>query len=279
MPALTSHQSAEFTKMLVIGDSGGGKTGALASLAKAGYKLRILDCDNALDVLANLLRDDAKALANVHYITITEDIKAVGGAARITQARAWTRAMNCLSTWEDNLGSPSEWGPDTILVIDSLTFLCRYAMNHVLALNNRLNTQPWMSDWGQAQALITSLLGMLYSAGFKSNVIVNCHITYIGREVESLDDKGQVVSREEDIKGYPMSLGRALSPQIGSYFNHALLARSQGQGPAAKRYLYTNTQGVVELKTAAPGKVKAQYPIETGLAEYFETIRGSKPKA
>ena len=146
-------------------------------------------------------------------------------------------------------------------------------MNAVLQLNNRLNTQPWMADWGQAQGLVSSVLQLLYSNSFKTNVIVNCHITYIGREVEKVDDKGQVQTMQEDVRGYPMSLGRALSPQIGTFFNHALMTRTQGSGPAAKRTLLTNTQGIVELKTAAPGKVKSSYPIETGLADYFRDIR------
>ena len=38
----------KITKCILLGDSGTGKTGALASLVKAGYKLRVLDLDNKL---------------------------------------------------------------------------------------------------------------------------------------------------------------------------------------------------------------------------------------
>lgn len=283
MPGIADHHSSSFTKMLLIGDSGGGKTGALASLAAAGYKLRILDCDNGLDILKNVLRDKhPKCLGPhedgtpwVHYVTVTENLVPVGGKAMIQGgARAWTKAMNTMSKWEDELGKPSEWGAGTVLVVDSLSLLCRYAMNHVLGLNSRLNQPPWQSDWGVAQGLIRDFLSMLYSDGFATNVVVNCHVTYIGREVEHINDKGEIVSKEEDVKGYPASLGRALSPEIGRYFNHALMARTQGQGAGARRFLFTNTQGLVELKTSAPGRVKAQYPIETGLADYFKEVRG-----
>lgn len=279
MPSLADHHSSEYTKLLLIGDSGGGKTGALASLAKAGYQLRVLDCDNGLDILANLLSSDRAALSRVQYVTVTEPIKAIAGTARIERAEGWTKCMNALSKWPDDGSTPSEWGPDTVLAIDSLTFLSKYAMNHVLMANQRLNAQPWEGDWNQAQNLIRKVLEMLYSDSFKCNVVMNCHITHIGRKVESLNDKGEVVSKEEDIKGYPMSLGKALSPTIGTYFNHALMARSRGSGAGAKRILHTNTQGIVELKTAAPGKVKSEYPIETGLADYFRDVRGSTPKA
>jgi len=53
MPKLGDHQSKSTTKMLFVGDSGAGKTGALASLAAAGYHLHIMDLDNGLDVLNN----------------------------------------------------------------------------------------------------------------------------------------------------------------------------------------------------------------------------------
>ena len=59
MPSLANHQSNEFTKLLIEGDSGSGKTGALASLVKAGYKLRILDMDNGLDALKQTIHDSA----------------------------------------------------------------------------------------------------------------------------------------------------------------------------------------------------------------------------
>lgn len=272
MAGLASHHKGDFTKLLLIGDSGGGKTGALASLAKAGYKLAIIDCDNGLDILANLLAKDKEALSRVHYSTVTEPMRAIGGTAIVERAEGWRKAMNLLSRFkdgEDDLGVTSELGPEWIVVIDSLTFLCRFAMNEILSINKRLNSHPWQSDWGLAQTLVRNALELLYSNAFKTNVIVNCHITYIGREVESIDDKGQVVSREEDVKAYPMSLGRALSPQIGSFFNHALLAKSVGQ----RRKLFTNTQGLIELKTSAPLSAKSQYDIETGLAEYFKDVR------
>ena len=51
MPSLSAHQSNDYVKLLLCGDSGSGKSGALASLVGAGYKLRILDMDNGLDSL------------------------------------------------------------------------------------------------------------------------------------------------------------------------------------------------------------------------------------
>ena len=72
MPSLSNHQSNSFTKVLLCGDSGSGKSGALASLVSAGYTLRILDMDNGLDSLKTfILRDCPDKLNNVEYRTLS----------------------------------------------------------------------------------------------------------------------------------------------------------------------------------------------------------------
>lgn len=274
MPALTAHHSSAVTKMLFIGDSGAGKTGALASLASAGYNLRILDLDNGLDVLRNLLTDPTSkyvkgAAERVSYLTFTEEMRMVNGAVSPRTASVWPKVTNALTEWKDgdvSLGSVTTWGPGDVLVIDSLTLLCNAAMNYALQLNGRLGKHPHQSDWGVAQNLIESLLQMLYSTAVPCNVVVNCHITYIGEEGGAQ-------------KGYPNALGKALPPKIGRYFNSALLAQSIGQGTALRRKILTTTYGMIELKNTAPLKVKPEYPLDTGLADYFEALHGKRPNA
>ena len=58
MPSLANHQSNEYTKMLLEGDSGSGKTGSLASLVAAGFSLRILDMDNGLEPLKQFVQKE-----------------------------------------------------------------------------------------------------------------------------------------------------------------------------------------------------------------------------
>ena len=50
MANIAKHISADVTKLLLVGDSGSGKTAALAALANAGKNLRILDYDDGLDL-------------------------------------------------------------------------------------------------------------------------------------------------------------------------------------------------------------------------------------
>jgi AAA domain len=265
---LSMHQSAETTKLLLLGDSGSGKTGALASLANAGFNLRIIDLDNGLDVLRNLLGDAKSpyakdAISRVEFVTITDPMKNVASRLQPTKATAWQRAVGLLGDWKDSgaeLGSITTWGPQDVLVIDSLTMLSNAALNFVLAMNGRLGQHPQLQDWGAGQTLIESLIQMLYDESIRCNVIVTCHIKFIGEEGLQ--------------RGYPNTLGQALPPKMGRYFNTILMARSMGQGSKVARKILTNPTGLVELKNTAPLRVAAEYDLATGLADYFAAVRG-----
>src|SRR5579872_2475265 len=133
MPSLKMHQSNEFVKLLLIGDAKSGKTGSLISLVKAGYKLRVLDLDNLLDILAKLIAEQCPDLADtVEFRTLRDTAKMTAAGPVITKAGAFIEATRMLDRWkykddsgdEIDLGVPSDWGPDCILVIDSLSRLC-----------------------------------------------------------------------------------------------------------------------------------------------------------
>ena len=272
MPSLQNHQSATTTKMLLIGDSGGGKTGALASLAGAGFNLRILDVDNGLDVLNNLLNDPKSpypkdSAERVKFETVTDKMKKSGtGVLAPEKATVWPRTIGLLTNWVDSgtgevLGPISSWGSQDILVIDSLTMLSDAALNFILGMNGRLGQRAQLQDWGAAQDLVEGLLQMLYDDGVKCNVIVCAHVTYIGGE----DGGAQ--------RGYPNTLGKKLPPKVGRYFNSMLAVKSSGQGTNLKRKILTNTTGAIDLKNTAPLRVLPEYPLESGLADYFKAVR------
>lgn len=273
MPPLSSHQAATAAKVLIVGDSGSGKTGALASLAKAGYRLIILDLDNGLDVVYNLLRN-SPAAENVFYETCTDEMQTIGGTVLPKGTpKAWTTAMQLLTRWKVSerpglpaydLGPASSWDEKSVLVIDSMTFLGHAALRHVLAVNKRLGQTPWQSDWGEAMRLMEDCLSLLYSSEIKCNVIVNSHITFVTNEVEQVT------------KGFPTALGSKLPPKVGRYFNTILQTKTKGAGSAARRVIVTRTEGVTELKNSVPGSLKDEYPIDTGLADIFSILNHKK---
>jgi|SRR5215831_8556002 len=266
MADLSSHQSSTTTKLLLIGDSGAGKTGSLASLADAGYNLRIIDLDNGLDALRNLLSDpksryDKLAITRVKYKTITEtsvNISTVPNSPR--SATVWTRMVNSISHWKDgkeDLGPITSWTTEDVLVIDSLTLAGIAAMNFAaVGQTVRDNRNLYFG----AQNLLENLVQNLYSEAVKCNVIITSHISYIENEAQI-------------VRGYPTTIGRALSSKIGRYFNSVLLIKTEGKN----RKIYTSPTSFVELKNAAPLRVKDTYEIHSGLADFFKDVRTPTP--
>src|SRR5262245_43018918 len=101
MPSLEKHQSSEFTKLLLIGDSKSGKTGSLAPLALKGYKLRILDFDNGLDALGQVIKaKDPKALANVEFEPLRDAYVATPLGPIVQNPTAFIKGLKLLDKWD-----------------------------------------------------------------------------------------------------------------------------------------------------------------------------------
>lgn len=271
---LANHQSQFVTKLLNMGEPGSGKTGGLACLAKAGYKLIIADFDNGLDILLDLLKNDQEAMDRVTWETFTDTMKAQDG--RVIAAgipKAFTSAMNGLTKWEFpiapgssekyNLGNVGTWGSDTILVIDSLGFVGSAALRFVRQMaGHQLDNFTSIPDYGQAMERLRGLLELLRSDGVKCNVIVNTHITYIE------DEKTKVR------RGLPRALGSKLPPDVGGYFNSVVATQTIGGGSTLKRRIRTSSDGVLELKLpVGPGVLPDYLPLSDGLLTIFKKLQ------
>jgi hypothetical protein len=258
MTSLSNHQSNDYVKLLLSGDSGSGKSGALCSLVGAGYKLRILDMDNGLDSLkAFVMKDHSDLIDNVEFRTIRDDYKTTALGVTVQKPTAWVTMMKMLDHWkydDTDLGKPSEWGPDYIAVIDSLTFASDAAFNWARGLNpTSKDPRQWFYS---AQQQVESALALMFSESFRTNVIVISHIRY------STNDDGTT-------KAYPNSVGSALGPTIPTYFNHW----AQCINKAGKRYIQTAATNTMDLKNSKPFEMKSTYDISTGLADFFAVLR------
>lgn len=264
MAPISQHAASNTFKMLLIGNSGMGKTGCLASLALAGYNLRILDTDSGAEILFQMLKHDKDALARVDVETHTDKYVEVGGAMRPkVPLTGFSGAAKTMTNWP-GLGKPAEWTEDDILVVDSLTLLGKFIFNHVLNLAGRLLTgqPPQIQDWGAAMELQENVLAGLYN--LPCNVIVTSHLTSITPEGEAVP------------MFFPSALGSKLPPKVGRYFNSTIGVKMIGVGQA-KRRIITTSDPTLGCKTPAPGLVKAEYPLETGLADYVKDLFGSLP--
>ncbi len=273
MPSLRDHQSNEFVKLLLVGDSKSGKTGSLVSLVKAGYKLRILDFDNLLDVLKFfILRDCPDKLDNVEFRTLRDKRKASDAGPIIDGVpNAFVRAMKMLDRWkytdtdgvEVDLGKPSEWGPECILVLDSLSRFCdaAYDFREPLTPRGKGGEFDGRAVYGDAQDAVESSLAMLTSKTFATNVIVIAHGQYM-----DLPDGTKKI--------FPQGVGQKLSPKIPQYFPSYVRYTNKG----GVRTIQTTSDVMIDLANPRPFAVENTYKLETGLADFFAVLR-EPPKA
>jgi hypothetical protein len=262
VPKLTEHQSADTIKLLLIGDSGTGKTGALASLALAGYNLYILDFDNGLDIVVKVIRaQKPEVLELIDYVSCFDKLKtrpADGVVIPVGMPKGLATAANALDKWPGFDHGVYNFGPNDIVVIDTLTHMGKAAMRWAISMNPTCkDPRQW---YGEAQDRIESMLGYLYSPNVGCNVIVNAHIAL--QEISNI------------IKGYPAAIGKALGPRIPSYFNHMLQTKTKGSGKTVKRVLTSIPSGIVDLKSTVTVE---DLPIETGLADFFKLVKGGAP--
>src|ERR1017187_3368123 len=100
MANLSDRATNGVVKILFIGDSGTGKTGALASLLSAGYKLNIIDMDNGLTALAQYAKEAGADLSLVDYETYRDEYRSSKAGPLIKgQPKAFVSAMDKLTEW------------------------------------------------------------------------------------------------------------------------------------------------------------------------------------
>lgn len=271
MGNLKEHPASHIVRLLNIGESGTGKTGALASLAKAGYRLWILDYDNGLDMLKNALVEHYKsdpdglkaANLRVNYATLRDQITTTNGIPRVkSPVTAYKGAGKQLAEW-----NASAFGPKDIIVLDTLTTFSEAAFREALALGSRLNQRPQLQDYGWVADSVKLFVEMLTDDDMKCNLIVNTHVRYF-----SGDDDSQTQAR-----GLPNAIGQQIPATVSRYFNTVVLTRSMGSGAGTRRIISTQPQGVIEVKTSNPKGVKDTYNLDTGLADLFKDILGHSP--
>ena len=275
MPSIIDHHATSTTKLLNVGASSAGKTGALASLADAGFKLRILDIDNGVDLLQSVYmapnspykRENAR---NIQYETFTDPMKSVNGKLQPAKATVWTRVCTFLDDGKikdhegkvvEEWGPLKSWGPEYVLCVDTVSHLWQAAMNFEKALNGRLGQQPHQSDWYACQQDIRQFFEYLHDEDVRCNVVVNCHVKEAGEE----NGPKRLV---------PDMPGKALDDKIGSYFNTVIMTKTVGSGTSEKRKIITRSTHLIELKTSNPFAVKPEYDLERGMAELFADLRG-----
>lgn len=254
---LSDLPASKFVKLGYIGDSGTGKSGSLVSLVKAGYNLKILDFDNGLPVLREyVLRECPDNIDLVDAITIRDQITP-GNQGAVVTPRAYIEGLKYMTKWDDG-SIPAQFGENGVVVIDTLTTVGKSA--YEWAKGQAPGAKDPRQWYFAAQQSVENFVAMLMAEQFHANVIVIAHVNY-----KELADGST--------KGYMTSIGSALGPVLPRYFNTLIQAETIGQGRAAIRQIRTISSPMVDLKTPAPFRVKDTYPLGTGLAELFATLK------
>lgn len=308
MPTLDKLERTDILKGLMASPSGTGKTGALASLVKAGKKLVIADFDNGTQILMDP-RVLPTSLRSQVYVEKFIDRKIVQGGKAVTAGvpTAFTRFLDSMNNWPE-LGPITNLGPDHVFVLDSLTFCGKAAMRFTLSLAGKLtnveNNKARVSlpNWGTAGKFLEGLLDILYSDVVKCHVIINTHLKLIGGDEKEKDqDKDNETEKRQEntmkklaeiaaqsksqsssissiieneaeeaaAKYYPNALGRALPMEMGRYFNTIV---SMKTGIGDKRYIVTRSFGGLDLKVPFPSLIPEVLPIDEGWAKILEAF-------
>ena len=232
-------------QLLLLGDSGTGKTGSLVSLVEAGYKLYLLDLENGSKILANLIHERCPdKLENVEVEKVATKYKISSTGAQAERApQGLGKVGRIIDKWQTVVS------PKDIIVVDSLTALGRLCLVWSKAQNPGIkdNRQHYFN----AQEVIEPLVATITHEEFPCHTITITHIDY--REIT-----------KETTKGFASSVGRALGDKIPTHFNEVFRYETIGTGKGAKRIISSVSNGVVDVKNTSPSAVKPSYPLSTG---------------
>src|SRR3990167_7269492 len=116
-------------RVLLLGTPGSGKTGSLACLANAGFKLRVLAFDKRANMVPLLMYTKTEYRKNIDILFFEDKLRAGQRFIEpIGVPSAFRLAYLAMDHWkyttgehEIDLGASRDWGLDTVVVLDSLT--------------------------------------------------------------------------------------------------------------------------------------------------------------
>jgi len=272
MPTVRDHHALKIFKCMIMGDPGSGKTGALPDLINNMDRFKIervaiLDFDDGLDILLPLVKEEF--YDRVFYETLVDELKATQDGVQVRTANAFTKAMGLLNNWKSpgvDLGRALEWGPETLLVLDSITGIGDACMGFV---NVHLKMDDDWKATGEAMKRQGKLVQMTKSLG--CHIIIMSHIRFMGGGgTRAVVDKHGQKSIEEvnsrvDGDAYPSCLGKVLPPTVGRHFNTILEVKLVGKN----RRLRTVPEERMNLKVPLLN-LPDELPQETGLTVVFD---------
>jgi hypothetical protein len=244
-------------RILICGEPAAGKTGALAQLANAGYRLMIHDFDQNSRVIGSYLTDKAAEVYLNTYaaakITGT-NLFAGSGQASKQALSEMRRFCSMLEQWKvqgaEDLGACTSWTPRDVVVIDSGTFLGELLL--LAAQEDPETKKDGRSLYNVAGKYYGAILDHLTGNKMGATVIMLTHLMQTGEK----DDQGKIVGKARDV---PVGVGEKFSKKMQTYFSdiwHLEVDR------AGNRTFKTAATDKASLRTSAPSLIKGAEPYD-----------------
>lgn len=280
-----------------IGYPGSGKTGALAALANVGYKLRVLDFEGNYEPLIGFCNDNV----DVDIVTLQDKIDEGEKYLNVVGIpQAFNKALKLMNHWkwkgddgnEVDLGDPKDWGPDHIVVVDSLTSLKDAIKRRAIKMGNVSPQDMRSATWGHGVADLMNFIEKLKNAERRYHLVINCHKQIIGpkdfieQEDIQMAKKGhdEILESKLDMiktgmiepRVYPVAMTKNNSQHVHGQLPFMLEFEKVEQAGRVRRIIKTESGAEIDVK-APSAKLKKSYGVETGMAEIFETLGYQAP--
>lgn len=268
-------------RVLICGDPASGKTGALAQLANAGYRLFIHDFDQNVRVIGSYLKPDA-ASVYVHTYTAAKltagnlfsgDIANKEAKVKATEEAASGASIQAVKQLRDFTARLQQWKEDgedipasknltskDVIVIDSGTFLGEMLL--LAAYEDPRTKRDLRSLYQVAGDYYGAILDYLCGTNIGASVIVLTHLMQTGDK----DDQGKFIGRIKDI---PVAIGEKASKRMPSYFSDIWQLEVDRIG---NRSFKTSATDKIGLRTSDPVRIKNVEPYD--LASIFNRLTG-----
>lgn len=216
--------------ILLMGESGSGKTYSLRSLIDTGLELFVIQTEPGGTVLADLPKDKYHS----HYIApaapswdaMLDSAKKIntlsmGGLAKLEginkqEYAQWMEVISTLGNFQcercgQSFGDVSTWDSSRVLVIDSLSGLNLMAMDLVVGSKPVKS----MADWGIAMDNLARLINKL-TTDTQCHVVLTAHLE---------PERDEVTGR---IQNMPATLGKKLPATIPRFFDNVIHTTREG---------------------------------------------------
>ena len=289
-------------RLLIQGEPGTGKTGALVSLINAGYKIRMLDFDGNKEPIVNYA--DPAFHKNVDIVTLRDKLTLApnGLIQPVGIPMAFANGVRLMDQWRypdpagaevdakgvhwSNLGKSADWGLDTIVVLDSMTSMGDAAMFQARNMSGKTALNMSQPVWGLAIAQQHNFIKRLMDPNNPHHTIVISHVKIVGPKGEVNSDTALQKEIKEkaaeliETKLRPSALGWVLPQDIAKEFPCALSFETAVIGKHVKRRIEFKAKAEITTKLPAASLAGLDdLTIRDGLLRIFKALGHTPPVA